>query len=360
MKHRMLVAVVVALAIGGAACGSSGKSAGGNSTSTTSGKPASDTVVLMTYDSYAASKDVLALFTRQTGFKVKVLKAGDAGRLLSTAIQVKDHPVADALFGVDNTFLTRALDEKLFDPYRAKHLASVPKKYQLDSEHRVTPIDAGEVCVNDDLAWFGHDGHPPAPTSLADLAKPEYKKLLVVENPATSSPGLAFLLSTISAYGDGWQDYWKSLRSNGVRVVDGWDEAYQTDFTAGSASGDRPLVVSYATDPAADVVFSDGKKTTPTVGVVKGTCFSQVEFAGVLRGAKNPQGAQALVDFMLSTKYQEGIPLQMYVYPAVSGTKLPGVFTKFATQPPAHSMDVSAIGDHRNEWINQWTQIVLQ
>jgi thiamine transport system substrate-binding protein len=360
MRRRRLIAVVVALAIGGAACGSSGKSAGVDGTSTTNGKRPPETVVLMTYDSFAVSKGVLAAFTRETGFKVKVLKAGDAGRLLSTAIQVKDHPVADALFGVDNTFLTRALDEKLFDPYKAKSLATVPEKYQLDPEHRVTPIDSGAVCVNDDLAWFGHDGHPPAPTSLADLAKPEYKNLLVVENPATSSPGLAFLLSTVSASGDGWQDYWKSLRSNGVRVVDGWDEAYETDFTAAGASGDRPLVVSYATDPAADVVFSDGKKKTPTVGVVPGTCFSQVEFAGVLRGAKNPQGARALVYFMLSRRYQEGLPLQMYVYPAVAGTKLPGVFTKFATQPAAHSMDATAIGDHRNAWIDQWTQIVLQ
>jgi thiamine transport system substrate-binding protein len=361
MKHRMVIAVVVVLAIGGAACGSSGKSAGGGSTSTTSGKPPPDTVVLMTYDSFAASKDVLALFTRDTGFKVKVLRSGDAGKLVSTAVVAKDHPVADAMFGVDNTFLTRALDENLFSPYTARGLGAVPTKYQLDRvQHRVTPIDSGEVCVNDDLAWFGHDGHPPAPTSLADLAKPEYKKLLVVENPATSSPGLAFLLSTVSAFGDGWHDYWKSLRSNGVRVVDGWDEAYQTDFTAGGASGDRPLVVSYATDPAADVVFSDGKKKTPTVGVVPGTCFSQVEFAGVLNGAKNPQGAQALVDFMLTRNYQEGLPLQMYVYPVGKGTKLPAVFTQFATQPTAYSMDPNKIGANRNGWIDQWTQIVLQ
>ena len=236
----------------------------------------------------------------------------------------------------------------------------MPKKYQLDSQHRVTPIDSGEVCVNDDLAWFGHDGHPPAPTSLADLTKPAYKKLLVVENPATSSPGLAFLLTTVSKFGNGWQDYWKSLRSNGVRVVDGWDEAYDTDFTASGASGDRPLVISYATDPAADVVFSGGKKKTPTVGVVPGTCFSQIEFAGVLNKAKNPAGARALVDFMLSRPYQEGVPLQMYVYPVVAGTKLPAVFTKFATQPPAYSMDASKIGTNRSAWIEQWTQIVLQ
>jgi thiamine transport system substrate-binding protein len=353
--RRALIGLAVTVAIVASACGSSGKH------QVTPNTTPPKTVVLMTYDSFAVAKSTLAAFTRETGFKVKVLRAGDAGQLVSTAIQVKDHPEADALFGVDNTFLTRALDEGLFDPYPAKALSTVPKQFQLDAGHHVTPIDSGEVCVNDDLAWFGHDGHPPAPASLADLVKPEYKKLLVMENPATSSPGLAFLLATISASGEnGWQKYWKALRSNGVRVDDGWDQAYDTDFTASGASGDRPLVVSYGTDPAADVVFSNGKKTKPTVGVVPGTCFSQVEFAGVLHGAKNPAGAQALVDFMLSPQYQEGIPLQMYVYPVVAGTKLPSVFTQFAPQPEAYSLGADTIGAHRSEWIDQWTQIVLQ
>ena len=352
---RSLIGPVVLLAMVASACGSSGQSQ--RASNTTPPK----TVVLMTYDSFAVAKSTLAAFTRETGFKVKVLRAGDAGQLVSTAIQVKDHPEADALFGVDNTFLTRALDYGLFAPYTAKGVSSVPKQFQRSDRNRATPIDSGEVCVNDDLAWFGHDGHPPAPTSLADLVKPEYKKLLVMENPATSSPGLAFLLTTISAEGDsGWQSYWKALRANGVRVDDGWDQAYDTDFTASGASGDRPLVVSYGTDPAADVVFSNGKKTNPTVGVVPGTCFSQVEFAGVLRGAKNPTGARALIDFMLSPQYQEGIPLQMYVYPVVAGTKLPSVFTKFAPQPKAYSLDAGVIGEHRSAWIDEWTQIVLQ
>jgi thiamine transport system substrate-binding protein len=355
--RRAWVGLAVIVAVAAAGCGSSGSKGTSKPSSTTT---PSKTVVLMTYDSFAVAKPVLAAFTRATGFKVKVLRSGDAGALVSTAVQVKDRPVADALFGVDNTFLTRALDEGLFDPYTAKGLAGVPEKLQLDSEHRVTPIDSGEVCVNDDLAWFGHDGHPPAPTSLADLTKPEYKKLLVVENPATASPGLAFLLTTISVYGDRWQQYWKDLRSNGVRVVEGWDQAYESDFTASGSSGDRPLVVSYGSDPAADVVFSDGKKTTPTVGVVPGTCFHQVEFAGVLHRAKNPAGAQALVDFMLTPQYQEGVPLQMYVYPAVTGTKLPAVFTQFAPQPKAYSLGAEEIGAHRTDWINEWTQIVLQ
>jgi thiamine transport system substrate-binding protein len=353
IRARSALVVVAIAAIVAAACGSS-------SNGTPSAKT-SKRVVLMTHDSFAWSPAVRAAFTRETGYTVKVLKSGDAGKALSEALLVKDRPVADAFFGVDNTFLTRALDNHLFTPYTAKGLDGVPARFRLDPSHSVTPIDNGAVCVNDDLAWFGHDGHPPAPRSLRDLVKPAYKKLLVVENAGSSSPGLAFLLATIAAFGDrGWHDYWQALRSNGVRVDDGWEQAYETDFTAGSKSGDRPLVVSYATDPAADVVFSGGKKTTPTVGVVPGTCFAQVEFAGVLAHAKNPAGARALIDFMLTRRFQQDVPLEMYVYPVVPTTKLPAVFRFAATPKRVFTMRPEAIGTHRDSWIDEWTRIVLQ
>jgi thiamine transport system substrate-binding protein len=227
----------------------------------------------------------------------------------------------------------------------------------------VTPIDGGDVCVDYDRAWFGHDGHPPAPRSLADLTQPAYRKLLVVESPVSSSPGLAFMLATIAGSGAaGWHDYWSALRTNGVRVVDGWEQAYDADFTAGGGkSGDRPLVVSYATDPAADVAFSGGKKKTPTVGVVPGTCFGQIEFAGLLDHAKNPAGARALIDFMLTRRFQEDIPLQMYVYPVLPTAKLPSVFVRFAVQPShPFTMTAAAIGARRKAWIDEWMRIVLQ
>jgi thiamine transport system substrate-binding protein len=293
---------------------------------------------------------------------VKVLKSGDAGDAVSKAILVRNRPVADAFFGVDNTLLTRALDANLFVPYTAKGLPSVPSRFRLDPTNRVTPIDSGDVCVDYDRAWFGYNGHPPAPRSLADLTEPAYRKLLVVENPVSSSPGLAFLLATIAASGtDGWHDYWRALRTNGVRVDAGWEDAYDSDFTAGGGSGDRPLVVSYATDPAADVAFSGGKKKTPTVGVVPGTCFGQIEFVGVLDHAKNPGGARALIDFMLTRRFQEDIPLQMYVYPVLPAATLPPVFVRFAVQP-AHpfTMTASAIGAHRKAWLLEWLRIVLQ
>lgn len=349
-----------------AACGSSSKS-GSPSVTTAPGAsttvaPRITTVRLLTHSSFAASKSVLAEFTKETGYKVKLVQPGDAGVMVNEAILRKDHPVADALFGVDNTFLTRALDAGIFDPYSARGLATVSAKVQIDPQHRVTPIDDSDVCVDYDKSWFGHDGRPVAPKSLADLVAPQYKNLTVVENASTSSPGLAFLLATVAAYGkDGWQNYAAALHNNGVRVDDDWTSAYDTDFTAGGGSGDRPIVVSYGSDPAADVIGSSPHRDTPNVGVIASTCFRQTEFAGVLHGAHNVPGARALVDFMLTRTFQEDMPLQMYVNPVVVGAKLPPEFTKWAVDPPhPYSVDPATISANRTAWIKEWTDRVVR
>jgi thiamine transport system substrate-binding protein len=280
--------------------------------------------------------------------------------MVNQAILRKDNPIGDLMYGIDNTFLSRAFDNGIFEPYTAK--VPTPADLQPDDSHRVTPIDTAHVCVIYDKRYFDKDGHPPAPASFDDLTKPEYKNQLVVEDAATSSPGLAFLLSTIDEKGeDGWQDYWKALRSNGVRVVDDWTAAYQTDFTAGGGSGDRPIVVSYGTDPAADVMFSEPKRDTPNVGVIESTCFRQTEFAGVLKNAKNTAGAQALLEFLLSKQFQEDIPAQLFVYPVVEGAKLPADFEKWAVVPGnPHTMTAEQIGENRDAWIKEWTDIAVR
>jgi thiamine transport system substrate-binding protein len=321
----------------------------------------SGTVTLLTHDAFAASPEVLAAFTRETGYKIKLVQPGDAGVMVNQAILRKANPLADVLFGVDNTFLTRALDAELFDPHAVPSV-SFRRGIPVDADHRVTPVDQGDVCVDYDTSWFGRDGRPPTPTRLADLVDPRYKNLTVVESAATSSPGLAFLLATISEYGEhGWQDYWRKLRANGVRVVDDWTQAYETDFTAGGGPGDRPIVVSYASSPPADVVFSEPHRDTPRVGVVESSCFRQYEFAGVLRGARNPAGARALVDFLVSREFQEDMPLQMYVNPVIVGAALPPLYKKLAVMPShPYTMDPQAIGDGRDSWIKEWTDIVVR
>ncbi len=321
------------------------------------------TLTVMTHDSFAASKTVIAKFESQYNVKVTFVPSGDAGAALNKAILSKGAPLADVFYGVDNTFLSRAIESDIFEPYDSPALANVRAEFKLDPQNRALPVDYGDVCINYDKAYFSKQ-NLPVPQSLEELTRPEYKGLLVVENPATSSPGLAFLLATIKHFGDpGYIGYWKDLRQNGLVVADGWETAYYTDFSASSGKGPQPLVVSYATSPAAEVFFANPPVAdSPTASILSpDTCFRQIEFVGILKGTRQPALAQKFVDFMLSADFQNDMPLQMFVFPVNTKATLPDIFAKYASvaQSPV-SFDPAIIAANREAWINNWTQAVLR
>jgi thiamine transport system substrate-binding protein len=319
-------------------------------------------VTVMTHDSFSIGENVVAEFEKANGVKLKFLKSGDAGAALNQAILSKDNPLADVFFGVDNTFLTRALKADIFLPHDSPLLSKIDPALVLDPEKRLLPVDYGDVCLNYDKAWFAEKGLAP-PADLETLAKPDYKDLTVVENPATSSPGLAFLLATVGTFGDpGYLNYWQRLKDNGVLVTNGWEDAYYGHFTAAS-KGDRPIVVSYASSPPATVHFSEKPlDDAPTAAVVgAGTYFRQIEFVGILKGTKHEDIARKLVDFMLDRTFQEDIPLQMFVFPANRDAKLPEVFVKYAQKaPPTEHIAPDKIAANRDKWIQAWTDTVLR
>jgi thiamine transport system substrate-binding protein len=352
-------ALAVGLLAGAAACGDDGSDSGSASEP---GSIAGTTVRLLAHDSYAVSKDVIARFEHDTGATVKVVQGGDAGKVVNQAILTKGNPEADVLFGVDSTLLTRALDAGIFEAYESPALVDVDPQYALDPGHRVTPVDYGDVCLNYDKAWFA-DHDLPVPTSLEDLAEPAYKDLLVVENPATSSTGLAFLLSSVSHFGpDGYLDWWRDLKANGVAVTDGWEQAYNSRFSgAGDRTGDRPLVVSYASSPPAEVIYADPPIDESPTGVIAAGCYRQVEGVGILAGTKHRAAARALVDFMLSERFQADVPTSMFVYPVRRGVALPEAFAKYVVAPTdVAEVPPADIEAHRSEWIDAWTDVVVR
>ncbi len=340
-------AILCALALASVGCGGAGE------------KPTD--VVLVTHDSFVISKDVKAEFEETSGFELRILQSGDAGELLAKALLTAGNPQGDVLFGVDDNLLSRALDGDLFEPYESPLLERVDERYVLDPEHRTTPIDHGEVCLNYDKAWFSERRIEP-PRSLDDLTDPRLDGLLVAQNPATSTPGLAFLLATVARYGEpGWQEFWHKLRENRVLVVDGWEEAYNVHFSGASGHGDRPIVVSYASSPPAEVIFATPRPSEAPTAVVEDSCFRQIEFAGVLRGARNEEGARKLVDFLLDTRFQEDIPLSMFVFPVNRRAALPPEFEKFAAIPENPlELSPAEIGTNRDRWVREWTRIVLR
>lgn len=322
------------------------------------------TLVIASHDSFALSENVIADFEATHNVTLQFLEMGDAGEALNKLILSKDAPLADVFFGVDNTFLSRALAADIFAPYASPQLAAIPDDLELDPEHRLLPVDVGYVNLNADRAWFEARGLP-LPTTLEELADPAYAGLLAVMNPATSSPGLAFLLTTIAHFGeDGYLDYWQALRANDVLITDGWSTAYYEHFTVGSGgSGDRPLVVSYSTSPPADVLFASDGRTQPAsvnISPVNGT-FRQIEFIGILAGTQQRALAEAWVDYMLSLPVQGDIPLQMFVYPANQEAALPELFVQFGQTPdqPA-TVDAAAIEANRERWIEAWTNTMLR
>jgi thiamine transport system substrate-binding protein len=339
----------VLLALGLAATALAG--CGGNDESSTS-----KTVVVATHDSWALPKELLADFTQKTGYRLKIEQQGDAGELTNKLVLTKDSPIADATYGIDNTFATRASDDGVLADYTAQ-LPAGAQEFELagDAGKQLTPVDFGDVCVNVDDAWFASH-HLAEPRTLDDLTKPAYKGLFVTPGATTSSPGLAFLAATIAAKGAGWQDYWKALLANDTKVVPGWTEAYEGDFTAGGGKGTRPIVLSYSSSPPFTIPKGADK---PTTSALLDTCFRQVEYAGVLDGADNPAGAKAFVDFMVSRQVQQALPDNMYVYPVDRSVPLPAGWDRWAkVSPKPWNVPAAEIAKDRSEWLRAWRDLV--
>lgn len=363
--------VTVALALASlvlTACGSAGAGTDSSTTASTNASTPSNaqsstaatgsggTVTLITHDSFAMDKSVIAAFEKKSGITLKILARGDAGAMTNQLVLTKDKPLGDVVYGIDNTFASRALDAGVLQPYASPAAKNGADEFAVDPQNRLTAVDYGDVCVNVDHAWFANK-KLAEPTTYEDLAKPAYKNLLDVESPATSSPGLAFLLGTIAHFGDDrWQAYWTSLKANGVKVTASWEDAYSVDFSGSSGKGARPLVVSYASSPPDEV--KNPMATAPT-GALLDTCFRQVEYTGVLAGAANPQGAEKVVDFLLSKQFQQAMPGEMYVYPVDRSVALPKDWKQFApVAPHPATMDPAKIASNREQWIGAWTDLL--
>ncbi|MCP4434302.1 MAG: thiamine ABC transporter substrate-binding protein [Actinomycetia bacterium] len=353
-RRRAALAVAVAAFLTAAACSSEESSSGDDADE---GSDASGEVVrLITYDAYALPEQAVEAFEEQSGATVEVVATGDSGTMLAKALLSAGAPEGDVIFGIDNTTAAEAASEPLLEQYRpeaasALDVALAPPGVVADS---LTPIDTSEVCVNVDASWFA-DNDLDLPETFDDLADPSYAGLLSVQSPVSSSPGMAFLLGTVETYGeDGWIDYWGRLAANDVRVSPSWDDAYYGDYTV--SGGDRPMVVSYASSPPAEVVFSEGERTEPASVVMDDTCVTQVEYAGVLAGAEHPELARELLDFMLSEEWQRGLPLSNFVYP-VTDVELPEEFARWAPRPEQPVVvDVDAVATSRDDWVERWRE----
>jgi thiamine transport system substrate-binding protein len=353
---KRIVLIVTSLLLAG--CSST-------ATDTATSTPNGDGVVTLTllaHESFTPTETIFDAFTEQTGIVVEIVRAGDAGELVTKAALTAGNPEGDVLWGVDNTLLSRALEAEIFVPYETANTQYMSKSVLEDIPgYEVTPVDIGDVCINYDIAWFAEQNIAP-PLTLDALTNKNYANRLVVPSPLSSSPGLAFLMATIAEYGeDGWQEYWQSLRDNGVLVVDGWTEAYYTEFSGSSGKGDRPLVVSYSSSPPAEVLFANPPITQAVTAVASLTCFEQIEYAGILRGSKHVEEAKLLIDYLTDLAFQNDLPLTQFVFPVHSGATLPDAFSQFAMRPENPlRLAADVIANNRTAWLDEWSSIVLK
>ncbi|MFT4043991.1 MAG: thiamine ABC transporter substrate-binding protein [Gordonia sp. (in: high G+C Gram-positive bacteria)] len=306
-------------------------------------------VTLLTHDSFSLPQAAFDEFTKKTGLTLKVVKSGDAGQLASTISLTPGSPKADAVYGIDNTFASRPIEAGALESYTPAAAAEGAADYAVpDSKGELTAVDRGDVCLNVDDEWYRRNAQKP-PSSVRDLRNPTYAAQTALLDPATSSPGLAFLLATIGVFGDGWQQYWKDVTAGGATIVSGWEIAYNQLFTAGEGKGSKPIVLSYASSPAA----------TPNTRALLDSCFRQVEYVGVLRGARNADGARKVVDFMLSPTVQRALPSSMYVYPVGKNVPLPDGWAQSAPAPSTTvSLPPAYIAKNRETWLEQWRAAV--
>ena len=327
-------------------------------------------LIVLTHDSFDIGIDVIEEFEKAYDVNLIFQKGGDAGEIVTKAILTKDAPIADLLYGVDNTFLARALEEDIFVKYRSPVVDQIPSKYQLDVEYRVTPVDYGYIALNFDLDWLDHNNMSP-PIDLLDMVDPKWVGKFAVQNPATSSPGLAFLLLTVDRFGETgtytWKDYWQELMLNEVKISDGWTNTYYTSFTLNG--GDRPVVISYSTSPAAEIFYSEiDLQSAPTAALISSdNMFLQVELIGILKGSSNEILAQRFIDFVIQKRFQEDFITRMWVYPVNKKATLPKIFS-YAPEPeiskgddfPIWGLSMDRKGSDIEKLIEEWTNLVMR
>lgn len=329
-----------------------------------SGGTESARVTLVVHDSFP-NEEFAKAASEATGYDVEVISAGDGGELTNKLVLTKGAPIADAFFGVDTIFASRLVDNDVVEPYRPSDFpesgiahalsetgeAVDPADAASDDPFALVPVDLGATCINIDTGWFAEQGLAE-PTSYEDLTDPAYRDLTVLLDPTASSTGASFLVGTVAEFGeDGFADYWQRLLDNGARIEQGWTDAYNGQFTQGGGDGTKPIVLSYSSSPAF-TVNDDGTQTSTKA--LLDTCSSQVEFTGVLAGASNPEGARAVIDYLVSRDFQESIPDAMYMYPVDAEAKIPEAWAKFAPLPSAgqaHDLTASEIDAGRESWL---------
>lgn len=354
-RRRRPIVSALALA-GGAALVLSACAADADSGNQIVSAEESTAVTLIVHDSFP-SEDFAQAASDATGYDVSVVTSGDSGELATQLALTAGAPIADAFFGVDNLYVSRLVTADAVEPYVPENFPSSGDAYTYDDAGSVVPVDFGATCINIDHGWFAEAGIAE-PETFEDLLDPTYEGLSVVIDPTSSSTGATFLVGTVSHFGeDSFAEYWAQLADNGAEIAEGWTAAYNGSFTQGGEGGTKPIVLSYSTSPAWTL---NDEGTESTTKILPATCAQHVEYAGILSGTENLEGAQAVIDYLLSGEFQDTIADSMYMYPVDTDAYIPSEWAEFAEIPENGGLSLPAerIGEERDDWLRTWADAV--
>lgn len=339
-KRLGALAAIATVSLGLSACSLTDTSDG-------AGGEDAKTVTILTHDAFDLPDELIEKFEKETGYKLVTTSPGDGATVVNQLILTKDAPAVDGVFGLNAYNIFDAIDADVLDTYTSKNLPESATPYDFD-EH-VTPIDLGAVCVNADNAWFS-EHNMEIPQTLDELSAEENAKLLVIENPVESETGFAFLAGLASAKEEeGAISFLNSMLDGGMRVDSSWSDAYYTDFSGADGKGEYPLVLSYSTSPA---------ETEGATSIIEATCVQETEYAAVVKGAANPEGARAFIDFLLSDEVQAAFPEAMYMYPINSKIELPQAWAQYARLPEAAlPYEPRLVAEQSEHWRKAWTDL---
>jgi thiamine transport system substrate-binding protein len=300
-----------------------------------------ETLVVYAYDSFVSEwgpgPQAAKVFKEKTGIELSLVPKGDAGQVLAAAIQEKKRPRADVLLGLDQNLLPLAKEAGVLSPYSAEGLSRVPQRLRFE-DRLLTPYDYGVFTI----IWDSESGIEP-PKSLGDLINPSFAKKLILMDPRTSSPGLGFLAWTLESYGDGWKDYWKSLRPSILTVASGWDSGYGLFL-----KGEAPLVLSYTTSPAYHLYAEDTERYV-ALSFDQGHPV-QLEGAGLVRGGSNALNGKKFLDYILSREFQASVATTNWMFPVDPSVPLPECYSAVPAVKELEGVAPTVLAKALDEW----------
>ncbi|WP_099867366.1 thiamine ABC transporter substrate binding subunit [Pararhizobium haloflavum] len=309
------------------------------------------TLTVYTYESFTAEWGpgpiVKEAFESQCDCRLEWVAVADGVALLNRLLLEGDQAKAGVVLGLDTNLVVDAKQTGLFTPHEIDTTAvDVPGNW---SDDTFVPYDYGHFAVVYDTEAIENP-----PTSLKELVEGDPDEKIAIQDPRSSTPGLGLLLWMKSVYGEDAVDAWADLKDRVLTVAPGWSEAYGL-FT----DGEVPMVLSYTTSPAYHMIAEDTDRYQ--AAAFDEGHYLQIEVAGILKNAPDPELARDFLRFMITEDFQDAIPTSNWMMPAGPVSQaLPDAFAGLVTPEETLLFTPEEVAQNRRAWVDEWLAVMSE